>query len=64
MLRTEGMREQQWVLVDYGDVVVHVFHESQREFYAIERLYGDVPRVAWQVPADAGDPLSTDDDDR
>ena len=48
-VRTEGVREQQWTLIDYGDVVVHVFLESVREFYEIERLYMDAPRVEWQV---------------
>jgi ribosome-associated protein len=47
-LRSEGVREQQWVLVDYGDVVVHVFLAEVREFYEIERLYTDVPKVTWQ----------------
>jgi ribosome-associated protein len=47
-LRSEGVREQQWVLVDYGDVVVHVFLAEVREFYEIERLYTDVPHVTWQ----------------
>ena len=47
-LRTEGLREQQWVLVDYGDVVVHVFAEETRRYYEIERLYKDVPRVEWR----------------
>ncbi|MEL6893972.1 MAG: ribosome silencing factor [Actinomycetota bacterium] len=63
-VRTEGMREQQWILVDYGDVVVHVFHETQRQFYAIERLYGDVPRVRWQRADERADSLSSGDDDR
>ncbi len=45
--RTEGAGEQQWVLVDYGDVVVHVFLDEIREFYDIERLYRDVPAIAW-----------------
>ena len=55
-LRTEGLTETQWVLVDYGDVVVHVFVEEMRQYYEIERLYRDVPRVDWQsvVPADQG----------
>jgi ribosome-associated protein len=47
-VRTEGVREQQWTLIDYGDVVVHVFLESVREFYEIERLYMDAPRVEWE----------------
>ena len=47
-LRTEGAREQQWVLIDYGDVVVHIFAEETRRFYEIERLYKDVTPIAWQ----------------
>lgn len=51
-LRIEGVREQQWTLLDYGDVVVHVFLDSVREFYEIERLYMDAPRIDWQAAAD------------
>lgn len=61
--RMEGVGEQQWVLVDYGDVVVHVFLSEIREFYAIERLYTDVPRLDWADAvvsgpgsSEAGDP--------
>jgi ribosome-associated protein len=50
-VRTEGLREAQWTLIDYGDVVVHVFLDSVREFYEIERLYMDAPRVDWTTPA-------------
>lgn len=50
-VRTEGIRENQWSLIDYGDVVVHVFLETVREFYEIERLYMDAPRLEWEPPA-------------
>jgi ribosome-associated protein len=50
--RIEGGSEQQWVLMDYGDVVVHVFLSEIREFYDIERLYRDAPRIAWSEESD------------
>ena len=52
-LRSEGVRENQWVLVDYGDVIAHVFLAEVREFYEIERLYTDVPKVNWSDAATA-----------
>ena len=39
----EGMRSGRWVLVDYVDFVIHVFHPAARDFYQLERLWGDVP---------------------
>lgn len=44
----EGATERRWVLLDYGDVVVHVFHAEDREYYRIERLYPDAAQVDWQ----------------
>ena len=48
-LHSEGISEQQWILLDYGDVVIHIFSESTRQFYEIERLYTDVPMVNWRA---------------
>lgn len=38
-LRVEGLREGRWVVADYGDILVHIFHKDEREFYDIERLW-------------------------
>lgn len=43
--RIEGYQNADWVLIDYGDVVVHIFTEELREFYSLERLWGDAPQV-------------------
>ncbi|ABO51026.1 iojap-like protein [Desulforamulus reducens MI-1] len=41
LLRMEGFREGSWILLDYGDIVVHIFQEMDRSFYNLERLWGD-----------------------
>ena len=50
-LRREGVRQAHWVLLDFGDVVVHVQHADDRVYYALERLWADCPVI--DLPADA-----------
>jgi ribosome-associated protein len=49
----EGLDDATWVLLDYGDVVVHVFLDETRAYYELERLWADAPRIDWEqlVPA-------------
>jgi len=42
--RVEGFDEARWVLVDLGDVIVHIFHQDERSYYSLERLWGDAKR--------------------
>jgi ribosome-associated protein len=50
-LRREGMAEGRWILLDFGDLVVHVFHEEDRMYYSLERLWKDCPVVPLAVTA-------------
>lgn len=52
-LRREGRQESRWILLDFGDLVVHVFHEQERVFYGLERLWKDCPIVPIEVAAPA-----------
>ena len=47
-LGIEGYQASKWVVQDYGDVVVHVFDPATREYFAIEDLWADAPRVDWE----------------
>lgn len=46
-VRVEGRQDRQWVVLDYGDVIVHVFLQEMRDYYELERLWGDVTRIPW-----------------
>jgi len=46
---TEGMEEARWVLMDFGDIVVHVFRPEERDFYHLERLWGDAHCIPFEV---------------
>lgn len=44
----EGYRESSWILLDYGTIVIHLFEESTREYYSIEKLWGEAKHVPWE----------------
>lgn len=63
-LRVEGLDNAEWVLIDYGDFVVHDFLEPVRGYYELERLWSDAPRLEWEPTAARaavpnGEPAST-----
>lgn len=50
-LRREGRTEGRWILLDFGDIVAHIFHEEDRVYYALERLWKDCPALPIELPA-------------
>jgi len=55
----EGDHDSQWVLIDYGATVVHVFSAKLREYYSLEALWGDAPQVTWDGDAQTPSPADT-----
>jgi ribosome-associated protein len=51
----EGSRRASWILLDYIDVIIHIFTEEAREFYSLERLWGDAPRTEYDE--ETGEPM-------
>ncbi len=51
-IRREGMEDARWVLLDYGDLLVHVLLEEERAHYNLERLWADAPLVSWEPDID------------
>ncbi|MBT8214697.1 MAG: ribosome silencing factor, partial [Acidimicrobiia bacterium] len=47
-LRREGTEDMRWVVLDYGDLVVHLFEQETRAYYDLERLWADAPRIAME----------------
>lgn len=52
-VRREGRAESRWVLLDFGDLIVHVFHAEERVYYGLERLWKDCPVVPIELTANA-----------
>jgi ribosome-associated protein len=50
-LGIEGTEEGRWILIDYGDFVVHLFAEDARTYYSLEEIWGDAPRIEWRDPS-------------
>jgi ribosome-associated protein len=48
-VRVEGLSDATWVLMDYGDFIVHVFLQETREYYDLEHLWSGAPRVRWNI---------------
>ena len=58
--RANGDGESRWALLDFGDVVVHVFQDDARAFYDLEGLWADVPRIEWTPAPPLSDPVGPD----
>lgn len=53
-VRREGVEQGRWILIDFVDIVLHAFTVEERDYYDLERLWKDAPRVRWEQPAKKG----------
>lgn len=53
LVRSEGREEMRWIVLDFGAVIVHVFNDDDREYYDLERLWRDCPRIDVALPDDS-----------
>jgi ribosome-associated protein len=61
-MSTEGYEESRWILIDYGDVVIHLMTQESRDYYRLERLWGDAPRVQWETEVNHSGPNPSTDE--
>ncbi|MDQ6655304.1 MAG: ribosome silencing factor [Verrucomicrobiota bacterium] len=50
-IAVDGFPASQWIVLDYMQVIVHIFHTEKRDFYSLEDLWSDAPRLAWEAAA-------------
>ncbi|MFO0947767.1 MAG: ribosome silencing factor [Planctomycetota bacterium] len=55
----EGYELGNWIVLDYGDVIVHIFNDEKRDYYQLEHLWGDAPRVNWQRTSETTGPAGS-----
>lgn len=48
MVGMEGYEDALWILMDYGDIIIHLFDKEKRRFYDLELLWGDAPKIHWK----------------
>ena len=63
LVGNEGLAEGQWCLLDYGDVIAHVFYGPKRKNYDLETLWNDVPRLPFDIPEELRAEIEYDGDD-
>lgn len=65
-IKPQGSAESYWIILDYSDIIVHIFSEETRDFYDLERLWSDAKDVAWPIESDAStrEESSSDSDEK